>query len=55
MEWKQHDKMDFQNKERLVNNKCVLKDSKMSLREHIQQEIDKSKNCPSDILTKIKF
>jgi hypothetical protein len=41
--------------EKLINNKCVLGYSKMSLREHIQQEIDKSNNCPSDILTKIQF
>jgi hypothetical protein len=41
--------------ERLVNNKCVLQNSSMSLREFIQEEITKSKNCPSDTLTKIKF
>jgi hypothetical protein len=42
-------------KERLVNNKCVLENSSLSLREYIQQEIEKSENCPSDSLTKIKF
>jgi hypothetical protein len=41
--------------ERLVNNKCVLENSSLSLREYIQQEIEKSENCPSDTLAKIKF
>ena len=42
-------------KERLVNNKCVLENSSLSLREFIQQEIEKNENGQSHTLTEIDF
>lgn len=41
--------------EKLIDNKCIIGDSSMSLREFIQNKIENSKNCKDYTLSKLSF